>query len=78
MDDVYDYLARVVIVIKSDAVLKECFNRLLQIGSSTQQVQVSALLSELEGLNAPEEVKKFVRLLGNDQLAHQVLKQINN
>ena len=78
MDDIYDYLANVVLMIKEDPQLKECFNRILQFGASQQQVQVAALLVELEKLNAPPEVKKFVKLLSNDQLAQQILVQINS
>ncbi|MGE0528541.1 MAG: hypothetical protein AB7G93_00135 [Bdellovibrionales bacterium] len=78
MEDAYGFLANAVVVIRSDNQLRECFNRILGVGSMTQQVRVAMLLKEMEKLGAPDEIKKFVRLLSNDKLAHQVLKEINN
>jgi hypothetical protein len=78
MNDVYDYLATAVEAIRSDEHLKNAFNEILKFGSSTQQVRVSALLNEVTKMNAPEDLKKFIQLLGNDKLAHQLLNAINS
>lgn len=77
MSDPYDLMADVVAVIRSDRELRECFNRILAIGPSTQQVRVANLLRELRKQNAPEQVIRFVRLLENDKLASVVLEEIN-
>ena len=76
--DNMQYLVDVVLAIKDDPELTECFIRVLQMGSSTQQVRASLLLQELERLKAPDEVKNFVRLLGNDKLAHHVLRELKD
>lgn len=75
--DPYDVLANAVLVIREDDDLKESFNRVLGLGSLSQQVRIATLLAEVEKLGAPEVVTTFVRLLGNDKLAHQVLTEIN-
>lgn len=77
MSDTYDYLANVVLAIRDDKKLREAFNQVLKFGTSTQQVRVAKLKVELVRLNAPDEVMKFVRLLEDDKLAHQVLNEIN-
>lgn len=77
MANIYEDIAESVLAIKSDPQLVECFNRVLKFGSSTQQARVTTLLKELEEIQAPDKIKNFVRLLGNDILAHQVLEQIN-
>jgi hypothetical protein len=76
--DVYDYLADVVSVIQSDEDLRECFIQVLKFGSATQQVRVATLLKELTRLEAPVEVKNFVRLLEDEKLAHQVLEKLTH
>jgi hypothetical protein len=77
MSDVFESLAGVVLAIRGDQKLKATFNRVLGIGSSTQQVRVATLLQELEKMEAPARVMNFVRLLSNDQLAQRILQEIN-
>jgi hypothetical protein len=76
MSDSYDDLAEIILAIKEDDKLRDCFVRVLKFGSSTQQVRASNLQKELEAMNAPEEVLNFVRLLGDPKVAHVVLEQI--
>ena len=77
MSDPYDLLINSVLVVRSDKELKASFCRILGLASMTQQVRVAALLAEVEKRGAPDEVKQFVRLLGNDKLAELVYTQIN-
>lgn len=72
----YDQLVNAVAAIKSDESLREVFVRLLSIGASSQQVRVAALRDELVKLGAPDEVMGFLKLLGNDKIAEQVLKAL--
>jgi hypothetical protein len=72
----YDQLVNAVAAIKSDKRLCEVFVRLLSIGASSQQVRVAALRDELVKLDAPDEVMDFLKLLGNDKIAEQVLKAL--
>ena len=74
----YEDIADAVSAIKSDTALKAAFNQILSYGTHHQQVRVTLLLEELQKLGAPDELKRFVRSLSNDQLAHQILKAIND
>jgi hypothetical protein len=76
MSEPYDLLINSVLAIRSDNELTESFRRILGLASMTQQVRVAALLAEVEKRGAPDEVKQFVRLLGNDKLAELVFTQI--
>jgi hypothetical protein len=76
MSDQYDELAEIIIAIKEDDKLRDCFVRVLKFGSSTQQVRAANLKKELEAMDAPEEVLNFVRLLGDPKIAHVVLEEI--
>lgn len=76
MAEIHDYLTDVVAAIRDDRELRETFVRVLELGSSTQQVRVSRLLQELNEMDAPVEVLNFVKVLSNDQIAHTVLKML--
>lgn len=76
MEDVYNYLATAVEVIRSDSKLRDSFMQVLKFGPSTQQVRVKLLLEKVEELGAPDELIDFVRLLGNDKLAERILTEI--
>ncbi len=75
MGDVYDMLVDVVRVIREDAKLKNAFNKILGAGHGAQRVPL--LLTELETLNAPDRVVKFVRLLSDDDIPKVVLMELN-
>ncbi len=77
MSDAYELLINAVVAIKSDKKLKEAFIEILKVGSSSQQVRVKRLLEELEYVQAPEDLKKFVLLLSNDKIAHRVLTALS-
>ncbi len=72
MSDIFEDLANVIGAIKSDPKLRTAFVQALQFGASTQQVRASALLDRLVKMGAPDEVKNFVRLLGNEKLANKI------
>ncbi len=76
MSDHYDELAEIVIAIKEDDKLRDCFVRVLKFGASTQQVRATNLKRELEAMDAPEEVINFVRLLSDPKIANLVLEEI--
>lgn len=76
--DEMSQLIDVVRALQSDPELKSLFQRVLRFGSSLQQVQVSALLQELENRGAPDEVRDFVQLLGDDKIAHWVARELEN
>jgi hypothetical protein len=76
MSDQYDELAEIILAIKEDDKLRDCFVRVLKFGSSTQQVRAANLQKELEAMNAPEDVLNFVKLLGDPKIAHVVLEEI--
>lgn len=75
--DTAEQFANAVIAIKEDPQLRKSFTQVLQFGTFTQQARVSNLLKELESQGAPNEIKDFVKLLGNDTLAHLVWKELN-
>jgi hypothetical protein len=73
----YDLLTEVVLAIREDPSLVACFNRVLSIGASTQQVRADTLKKELVRLNAPAKVLDFIKLLADEKIAHIVLKELN-
>lgn len=77
MSDGYELLVNAVVAIKSDEKLKNTFIEILKVGSTSQQVRVKKLLQELEYAQAPESLRKFVKLLSNDQIAHRVLAALS-
>lgn len=78
MSDVLDDLANTVAMIRADAELRKAFIQALQFGPSTQQVRASILLDEITSMGAPDEVKKFVRILANEKVASQVLAALQD
>ncbi len=70
-----DFLEQLYIV-KADAKLRASFIQLLAMGSSAQQSRVAKLKEYLETQEAPAELLKFVERLENDQVAHQVLREL--
>lgn len=77
MSSNYNLFIDTVLVIKENPELKDCFKSILKIGGLSQQVRVSKLLHELEKLNAPENIKNFVKLLADEKLAQQVLIELS-
>ncbi|MGE4133927.1 MAG: hypothetical protein AB7F86_19985 [Bdellovibrionales bacterium] len=75
MSDGLDYLAQVVIVIREDVQLLEVFNKIL--GANLGNQRVPLLHRELEQIQAPEVVMKFIRLLSDERIASLVHTEIN-
>lgn len=76
MSDVLDQVVDSVLAIKEDPNLKNLFVRILGLGSATQQVRVSLLLSELEKIQASSQVIQFVEQLRNEKIAQAVLQEL--
>lgn len=73
-----EFLAQSVLAIRESDELRQSFIRVLSIGSASQQVRVTKLREAVTKYNPPREVLKFIDLLGNDQLAHEVLRQLQD
>lgn len=78
MSNSLDRIVDVVLALKSDPELKECFSRVLRIGSSTQQVRVSLLIEELKKRGAPVKILEFAQALSNEKIAQLVLQELDN
>ena len=70
--ELLDYIARSIAVIDADEALKNAFLRILAANPSEQKQRVSSLTQMLIVNGAPEELRTFVKLLSNDQVAAAV------
>ena len=70
--ELLDYIARSIAVIGADEALKKAFLRILAANPSEQKQRVSSLTQMLIVNGAPEELRTFVKLLSNDQVAAAV------
>lgn len=71
-----DYITHAIALIGSDKALKTSFIRILGANPAQQKDRVSALTQILIVNGAPEDLRTFVKLLGNDQVAAAVLKAL--
>ncbi len=76
MGDSLDMIVDVVHALRGDEQLRECFTRILRMGSCTQQVRVFTLQQELEKRQAPQKIMDFLRVLGDEKIAHLVLQEL--
>jgi hypothetical protein len=74
--DLLDYMARSIEVIRADENLRKLFLTILSANPTAQHSRVSALTQRLIVEGAPKEVLTFVKLLSNDQVASAVLKAL--
>ncbi len=77
MADGFDRLINVIVAIRSDPKLVECFTRLLRTDPRSQQDRLMALYEELLTLEAPDEVMNFLRLLADRRIVDHVLNAIS-
>ena len=73
-ENIMDFIADVVMAIRADAQLRECFIRILGSKKYSIANRSSHLLKELHARKAPTQVKQFVRLLVDEQIASQILE----
>ncbi len=76
MPDGLDRLIGVIVAIRSDEKLTECFVRLLSTNRPTQQDRLMALYEELLAMKAPDEVMNFLRFLADPRIVDHILKAL--